>query len=224
VPRLTLKSPPASATHSIAKDLLQRTVAVKSLTTHTRNPRHGDVAAIATSLERFGQVRAILVSSDGEIIAGNHTYMAAVSLGWTHIAATLFTGSREDAEAYLIADNRASDLGTYDYAILADLLRDVKDRDDLAATLYSTADLDLILSRTAADTADDPWDGMPEYQQDDVQPYSRVTVSFLDAAAEEEFFRMIDRPVRKSLWWPHDDGHVGSSQSVEWVAEGEPTE
>lgn len=103
--------------------LARRTLRVDQLRTHPRNARRGDIQAIAASLERFGQQRAALALPDGTIVAGNHTFMAARDvLGWTHFAVD--TSDLEDAEvaAYLVADNRTSDLGTYDLPMLAALV------------------------------------------------------------------------------------------------------
>lgn len=63
---------------------------IDSLTLHPQNYRQGDVENIAASLDRFGQVRPIVVqASTGHVVAGNHTLKAAISLDWdTSTAAT----------------------------------------------------------------------------------------------------------------------------------------
>lgn len=90
------------------------------------NARRGDVAAVADSLKRFGQRKPIVVNDDGVIIAGNHTYQAAVSLGWDAVAVvTADDLEPSEQRAYALADNRLSDLATWDqpalYAQLAEL-------------------------------------------------------------------------------------------------------
>jgi hypothetical protein len=106
---------------------------------HPENPRVGDVSALRGSLQRFGQVKPIVVQKDsGNIIAGNHTWQAAKDEGWEEIAAVVLDVDDDTAKAYLLADNRLADKGEYDaeklYAILESTL-------DLDGTGY---DLDYV--------------------------------------------------------------------------------
>ena len=62
-------------------------VALSRLHTDDRNARKGNVQAIAESLKEFGQHRAIVAQrSTGKIIAGNHTFLAAQTLGWQTVS------------------------------------------------------------------------------------------------------------------------------------------
>jgi ParB-like chromosome segregation protein Spo0J len=70
------------------------------------------------SLRRFGQQKPIVVDSSGVVRAGNGTLEAAKSLGWSEIDVVYTKLVDADAEAYAIADNRASDLATWDPAVL----------------------------------------------------------------------------------------------------------
>lgn len=128
-------------------DLIEQLRETGGLSTHPSNPRKGDVAGIATSLNRFGQVRPIVVTPDGVIVAGNHTYRAATEiLEWDRIAVTVFTGTDDEAAAYLLADNRWGDLGEYDDTILAELLADMADRGVLEGTGYTADAVDEMLA------------------------------------------------------------------------------
>lgn len=125
-----------------AEELVPMLVPVDSLIRHPNNPRRGQVALIAESLARFGQVRPVL-SFGGQIVAGNHTYMAALELGWTHIAAVPNEfESPEEARAYLLADNRLPELGGYDQEQLLTLLQDFEDGGRWEGTGYGPDDLD----------------------------------------------------------------------------------
>lgn len=110
------------------------------------NPRHGDVQAIAESLQRFGQRKPVVIDPDGVILAGNHLYQAAVLLGWDAMAmADTQDLTPEERQAYVLADNRLSDLGGYDHDALAAQLREAADTPDgLAGTGYSTDDADYL--------------------------------------------------------------------------------
>jgi ParB-like chromosome segregation protein Spo0J len=126
-----------------AEELEKLLVPVASLECHPGNPRRGAVEQIAESIERFGQVRPVLVDDSGYIIAGNHTFMAITSLGWSHVAAlpNKFADAAE-ARAYLLADNRLSDLGAYDQRQLQMLLEEIESVDGWLGTGYGPDDLE----------------------------------------------------------------------------------
>lgn len=127
------------------EDLVVRVFAVTDLRTFAGNPRRGQVDAIVQSLSRHGQYRPIVVNAGTktgrpmEVLAGNHTLLAARKLGWDTISATLLDVSEQQAKAIVAADNRLSDLGDYDTAELLALLEDL---DELDGTGYSAADLE----------------------------------------------------------------------------------
>jgi len=110
------------------------------------NPRKGDVEAVKRSYERFGQRKPIVALPDGTVIAGNHQFLAAKALGWTEMAVVFVNDDDQTAKAFALADNRTSDLGTYDSDALAELLADVAvDPELLLATGYTQADLDALI-------------------------------------------------------------------------------
>lgn len=116
--------------------------------------------AIAASLGRFGQLRPILVQeSTGRIVAGNHTYQAAQLLGADDIAAVFVNLDDDDARDYLAADNRTSDLASYDDAALAQLLMDTADAGRLEGTGYDAAYVDSLVARL---DASHPYQAPPE--------------------------------------------------------------
>lgn len=118
---------------------------VDQLNTYTRNPRRGNVAAIAESLATHGQYRAIVVNAGTltgrplEVLAGNHTLLAARRLGWSEIDVGVVDVDESGAAAIVAADNRLADLGEYDSQDLHDLLSSLESLD---GTGYLQADLD----------------------------------------------------------------------------------
>ena len=143
---------PAAAPETIAPELRALVVPIGSLTLHPRNPRHGNLDAIAESLRRFGQMRPVVVQrSTGYLVAGNHVRRAAAALGWQNLAATVLDLDDATASAYLLGDNRASDLGTYDDALLAALLEEQAAAGNLAGTGYGRADIDELVARVLAE-------------------------------------------------------------------------
>lgn len=118
-------------------NLKVETFKISDLSTYHKNPRRGDVDAIAESLKARGQYRPIVVnigthaSHDYEILAGNHTYLAAKKLGWKTIQATTVDVDDDQAAQIVLADNRLADLGGYDDETLSALLSDVSSLDGL---------------------------------------------------------------------------------------------
>ena len=98
------------------------TVAVDSLEPDPDNARiHGrdNLRAIKTSLERFGQVRPLIATADGVVVAGNGTLAAMRLLGWTDaMVIRLPWTDRDQCRAYAIADNRTAELAAWDSTIL----------------------------------------------------------------------------------------------------------
>jgi hypothetical protein len=130
-------------------------VPVSELKGYDKNPRKGNVKAIAESLEINKQYRPIVVQkSTKKILAGNHTWLAAQSLGWKEIAVVFVDVDDVAAKRIVLADNKTNDLADYDGQVLAELLRDLGTAD---GTGYSSADMDAILNATAADVEQVIW-------------------------------------------------------------------
>lgn len=141
---------------------------VGDLQTYHRNPRRGAVSKIAESLAARGQYRAIVVNVGThtgralEVLAGNHTLLAARELGWQVIDATTVDVDEAGAAAIVAADNRLADLGGYDEA---DLLAVLEAAGDLAGTGYEDLDvarLQAALAEPVALTDPDDVPSLPE--------------------------------------------------------------
>lgn len=153
---------------SIPSTLAPLTVPIDSVKPYGDNPREGDVGAICVSLERNGQYRPIVVNKrDGQILAGNHTWKAAVQLGWDGIAATFVDVDEETAKRIVLVDNRSNDLAAYDDSVLAALLEGIVEEhgvDGLVGTGFDGDDLDGLLADLVEDLPEgetDP-DDVPE--------------------------------------------------------------
>lgn len=126
----------------IVEGLQPLAVKLDKLKQTEHNPRIGDVEAIAKSYETFGQRKPIVArSGSGEIIAGNHQYLAAKVLGWTEIAVVYVSDDDATATAYAIADNRIAQLGDWDVPELVDALEGLSP-DLIGATGFTAADLE----------------------------------------------------------------------------------
>jgi site-specific DNA-methyltransferase (adenine-specific) len=139
-------SPPEAVWHG-AEDLRPLLIEVGDLHPHPRNPRRGAVDELRRSLERFGQQKPVLALPDGTLVAGHHVWRAADANGWTHVAVIRSDLTDHEVEAYLLADNRLSDLGLYDDASLAALLAEVGEAAaGLAGTGYDDGELAALLA------------------------------------------------------------------------------
>jgi DNA modification methylase len=100
------------------------------------------------------------VDRQGCIRAGNGTYAAGKALGWTEIDVVETDLEGVEAVAYAIADNRTSDLSTFEDEALAKLLIELREQEALPGTGFDDGDLDRLLMELGQEPI--------EVQQDDV--------------------------------------------------------
>jgi hypothetical protein len=151
------EQPPAAA--NIAEMLRPLAVPVDNLEPDPDNARRGDVAAIRRSLNVFGQRKPIVVKQTGTdahgrpagvVIAGNHTLLAALDLGWTQVAAVFTADDAVTARAYALADNRTGELASWDQETLAAHLRELDGGDfDMSVLGWSGTELSGLLGDPA---------------------------------------------------------------------------
>jgi ParB-like chromosome segregation protein Spo0J len=139
------------------------TVPIGDVRPHPRNPRRGNLAAIANSISVNGWYGSLVVQrSTGYILAGNHRYRSALVSGATSLPVCYLDIDDEQALRILLTDNRTSDLATQDEDELALLLAELAGSDlGLDGTGYRDADLEQLLLETV-DTADDQSDELVE--------------------------------------------------------------
>ena len=120
-------------------------VNVKNLKQYPHNPRRGNIKLIAESLKEYGQYKPITVNKNtNEILVGNHTYAAAITLGWTEIEVNYIDVDPETAAKIVLVDNRASDRSGYNNEALLELLETLN---DLEHTGYGEDEFDNVLAR-----------------------------------------------------------------------------
>lgn len=174
-----------------------RVFAVDELNTFQGNPRQGDVDAIAESLDKHGQYRTIVVNvgtdtgRPNEVLAGNHTLLAARKLGWESIDATVVDVDDAMCKSIVAADNRLADKGGYDEQALLNLLEGL---DDLTGTGYHQEDLQDL--RDLLDSGD-MWDrqgggGGGHTDDDDSQFHPEIKLT-VDNATFDAWRKWLDR-------------------------------
>lgn len=164
--------------------------------------------SIKASLERFGFDQPLVAqkTKDGKLIIrkGNGRYNAALSLGWTHAPVIVIEESDAEAIARAVADNRSSELGEWDFSILASLsnqsdFTDWFDADDLAVFANDTYPDNYEIS-------ENEWQDMPEFDQEEQNKEGgQVVVHFRNKKDREDFFNLIQQTYTdktKSIWHP----------------------
>lgn len=196
-----------------------------ALLDHPRNPRRGSDASVAASREANGFYGAIIAqASTGMILAGHTRRRVLEAAGQTYGPVLFVDCDEATALRILLADNRTAELADWDDSELLAILREIPD--DLAGVGFAVEDVEALQRLVAAaglgalDYAGE-WDaaGMPGYSSDDLQGAYRTTISFRTEADAEEFFRQIDRPKTKKMWWPAPDDHVGLLSTARILAE-----
>jgi len=124
---------------------------------------HGEdqVAKIAASMAKFGWTVPCMVADDGELIAGHGRVLAATMLGLTEVP-VIRLGHLDEAErrAYRIADNKLTELGEWDEAMLRDEIAGLLAEDfDLSLLGITEDDLDALLRDPDEPGGDGPVEG-----------------------------------------------------------------
>lgn len=172
------------------------------------------LAMLDDSLRKYGAGRSILVDKNGNVIAGNKTLERAVDVGIEDVIMVpsdgkqLIAVQRTDIDldtpqgrSLAIADNRVGEVDLdWDAEALAALanegvkLEEWWDEGELGQLLNQGEELDY----------DKMWQGMPEYQNQNLQGIF-ITVHFANLEDKAEFFKKIGQPgteTTRAIWYP----------------------
>lgn len=156
-----------SPMHNIPKSLAVVDLPPASLRPDPSNPRAHkppQIAAIAKSISTFGFNVPVLADEDGLIIAGHGRVMAAMKLGLATIPVIRIQHlTAQQKQAYMIADNRLTDISRWDERLLGEVLRDLSIAEldfDIEAIGFSVCEIDMKI-----DSLDDH-----SLDRDDVEP------------------------------------------------------
>jgi DNA modification methylase len=150
-------------------------VSVRDLHPYPKNARRhskAQIKQIAASIGRFGFTNPVLISDDGEIIAGHGRVEAAKVLGMDTVPALRLSHlSAAERRAYVLADNKLALNAGWDKDILAIELQGLLDIDfGVDLTGFSMAEIDIILDEAQDSAAEGPKaskeDSIPAYQSD----------------------------------------------------------
>ena len=188
---------------------------VDDLIPYARNARtHSDeqVAQLAASIKEWGWTTPVLIDEDGEIIAGHGRVMAARKLGIEEVPTMTATGwTKAQKQAYVLADNQLPQNAGWDMNLLKVEMQDLSSEGfDLSLIGFDDgAIMNLALPVEEGQTnADEEWEGMPEFEQDDKTSFRHVIVHFKNNDDLTEFFSIIGQShtdKTKSIWFPEQE-------------------
>jgi len=137
---------------------------VETLKLDPANPRlHSkkQTRQIASSIATFGFNVPILIDREDNVIAGNGRLLACRELGWSEVPTLCLDHlTAAQARAFMIADNRLTEIAIWDDRLLAEQLRDLSLSGldfDLEVTGFEMGEIDLriaSLEDTPAEDAD----------------------------------------------------------------------
>ncbi|OUS03999.1 DNA methylase [Rhodobacterales bacterium 52_120_T64] len=148
---------------------------LKRLHAYANNAKmHGtdQIAKIAASMAKFGWTVPCMVADDGELIAGHGRVLAATLLGLTEVP-VIRLGHLDEAErrAYRIADNKLTEMGEWDDALLREEIAGLL-AEDFDLSLLGIADEDLDALLRDPDELDGATEGEDDIPETPVAPVS----------------------------------------------------
>lgn len=147
-------------------------IATTDVIPYANNPRtHSDqqVAQVAASIKEFGFNNPILLDEHNGIIAGHGRLAAAQKLGMGLVPTITLEGLTEaQRKAYVIADNKLTENGGWDYDLLAVEIERLKELDvDIDLTGFDPTELDTILEPEVVEGLTDE-DEVPEAPEEPI--------------------------------------------------------
>lgn len=104
-------------------------VNIEKLKPYENNAKmHGSsqIEAIANSIKEFGFLSPCVIDRDFNIIAGHGRVMASQKLGLKQVPCVFVEGlTEEQRKAYILADNKLTELGTWNLAIVEEELKEI---------------------------------------------------------------------------------------------------
>ena len=145
---------------------------IEELKPNPANPRRHtrrQIRQIGKSLKAFGFIVPVLIDKDGNIIAGHGRALAAREGGVAEVPTLCLDHlTPEQARAFGIADNRLTEISTWDDRLLAEQFKALSlvGLDfDIEVTGFEMGEIDLRIAslEDLPDQADDPADALPEF-------------------------------------------------------------
>jgi hypothetical protein len=159
---------------------------------------------VALSLRTYGWQQPMVVEPDGTLIVGHVRLSGALANGWTEGPVTVARDlTVEQIKAYRLMDNRSHDEATWNLELAgAELLYLQQMNFNLAETGFSLGEINSYIGTMAVDPT---WDGMPEFEQQDLKGVRPVLVHFPTDGDRAAFSKLIGQPltgITRAIWYP----------------------
>lgn len=165
---------------------------IQQLSTDLSNARkhsQRNLAAIKSSLRRFGQQKPIIIDSANIVRAGNGTLEAAIELGWSEIAVVRSDLPPSELVAYAIADNRTAELAEWDDEILTRQLESFDDQELLESAGFNEEELAKLLDESESLSPED----RATADQEIGEVIYEVVISCENESQQKELFERLRR-------------------------------
>ena len=141
-----------------------REVEIAALKPYERNAKQHSkeqVEKIGRSIQELGFISPCLIDQDMNVIAGHGRIMAARSIGWETVPCVFIEGlTEEERRAYILADNRLTELGEWDLDMVQQELAALADADfDISLTGF---DPDMRFDDAMSQITEDGWTAADE--------------------------------------------------------------
>src|SRR5436305_33543 len=126
------------------------------------------IRQIANSIEAFGFNVPVLVDAELNVICGHGRLLACRELGWTEVPTLCLDHlTTAQAQAFMIADNRLTEISSWDARLLAEQLKDLSLHGldfNIEVIGFEMGEIDLRIAslEDVPDQDDDPADALPE--------------------------------------------------------------
>jgi len=161
--------------------------------------------ALAGVLAEVGLIQNVIVNRRTQHVVDGHLRISLAMRDDQPTVPITYVDLSEDEERLILATlDPIAAMAATDRDQLAALLEDVSTGE--AAVQAMLADMAAREGITPPFDAAAEWQGMPEYEQDELRPIKQVVVSFATQDAIEEFARLIGAPIaskgKTSIWFP----------------------
>lgn len=170
------------------------------------HPQH-QIEALTESMRLFGWTMPALVDETDLLLAGHARVEAAGKLGLAEVPVIVARGWTEEMKAaYVEADNRLSEIGTWDEAIRRREVEWLRDKGfDMKPVGWDDAAIAALFAGPGASDPNREWTGMPEFSQQDKTAFRSIVVHFKDQEAVDAFTKLTKFAISektKFAWYP----------------------
>jgi 16S rRNA G966 N2-methylase RsmD len=206
---------------------------IAELTADPNNARQHSprqIRQLARSIESFGFNVPVLIDANGKVIAGHGRLLACRHLGWDQVPTiTLDHLTQAQATAFMIADNRLTEIATWDDALLAQQFLQLAAVDldfSLEVTGFDMGEIDLLIDGAQSPVKPDAADEIPAVDKGppvsalgDLWMLGRHRLLCGDALDRENYATLMNRKRAAVVFTdpPYNvpiDGHVSGSGNV----------